>query len=139
MSDRPAMLLYDGTCGFCSQSVQFVLRHERRDRTLRFASLQSETGEEVRRNHPEIATIDSLLWYEPDASGGTLLCKSRAVLRVLRYLGGPWRGLGAVAAIVPRPLLDVGYDFIARHRHQLVRGAPACLLPSPEQRPRFLG
>ena len=25
------MLLYDGTCGFCAGSVQFVLRHTARD------------------------------------------------------------------------------------------------------------
>ena len=35
--DHP-ILLYDGTCGFCAESLQLVLRHDRR-RTLRFAAL----------------------------------------------------------------------------------------------------
>ena len=39
MRDSSALLLYDGTCGFCAQSVQFVLRHDRKRRTLRFSSL----------------------------------------------------------------------------------------------------
>ena len=25
MSEQPALLLFDGTCGFCAESVQFVL------------------------------------------------------------------------------------------------------------------
>ena len=33
------VLLYDGDCGFCAESVQLVLRHERR-RRVRFAPLQ---------------------------------------------------------------------------------------------------
>ncbi len=135
-----ALLLYDGTCGFCAESVQFVLRHEGAARSLKFASLQSPTGVEIRGRHPELDNIDSVIWYEP-GSGGTddvILVRSRAVLRVLRYLGGVWRALGVLGAIVPRILRDRVYDFVARHRHKLVRGAPVCVLPTPEQRSRFL-
>jgi predicted DCC family thiol-disulfide oxidoreductase YuxK len=38
--------------------------------------------------------------------------------------------------IVPRSLFDAGYAWIARHRHELA--ADACLLPTPEQRQRFI-
>lgn len=132
-----ALLLYDGTCGFCAQSVQFVLRHEGRSpRTLKFASLQSPTGSSVRERHPELEHVDSVIWYEPDTD--TVLVRSRAVLRVLRYLGGVWRPLGTLAAIVPRVIRDGVYDFVARHRHKLVRGGPVCVVPSPDQRGRFV-
>jgi predicted DCC family thiol-disulfide oxidoreductase YuxK len=57
---------------------------------------------------------------------------------VLRYLGGVWRLLAGVFSLVPRPIRDWGYDFIARHRHKLTRGGPACLIPTPEQRARFV-
>ncbi|HEX8946327.1 MAG TPA: DCC1-like thiol-disulfide oxidoreductase family protein [Gemmatimonadaceae bacterium] len=140
MSDRSALLLYDGSCGFCARSVQFVLRHESRRRTLRFAPLDSPIGAEVRGRHPAIEGVDSVVWVEaPEAGDAELvLVRSAAVLRVLRYLGGVWRGLAGLAAIVPRSLADVVYDFIARHRHKLTRGNPACLLPTPEQRERFI-
>jgi predicted DCC family thiol-disulfide oxidoreductase YuxK len=133
-----ALLLYDGTCGFCAQSVQFVLRHEGANRTLRFASLQSPTGTEIRARHPELEGVDSVIWYEPGASKDVVLVRSRAVLRTLRYLGGIWSALGTLGAIVPRFIRDGVYDFVARHRHKLVRGGDVCVLPSPEQRSRFL-
>jgi predicted DCC family thiol-disulfide oxidoreductase YuxK len=140
MSDREALLLYDGSCGFCARSVRFVLRHESRRRTLRFAPLDSPIGVEVRRRHPTIEGVDSVVWVEAAEAGGAelVLVRSVAVLRVLRYLGGVWRGLAALAAIVPRSLADAVYDFIARHRHKLTRGNPVCLLPAPDQRERFI-
>ena len=137
MSDGSALLLYDGTCGFCAESVQFVLRHEgSSDRSLRFASLQSPTGVQVRARHPELENVDSVIWYDP--AGDVVLVRSRAVLRVLRYLGGVWKPLGVLAAIVPRVIRDTVYDFVARHRHKLVRGGPVCVVPTPEQRDRFV-
>lgn len=137
MTEGSALLLYDGSCGFCARSVQFVLRHESARRTLRFASLQSPTGAEIRSRHPELADVDSVIWYE----GGpreVVLVRSGAVLRVLRYLGGIWSALGVAGAVVPRVARDWAYDFIARHRHELVRGGATCVLPTVEQRPRFV-
>jgi predicted DCC family thiol-disulfide oxidoreductase YuxK len=132
-----SLLLYDATCGFCAESVQFVLRHERASHgTLRFASLQGATGAEICARHPELAGVDSMIWYEPATD--VALVKSRAVLRVLRYLGGVWSPLGVLGAFVPRPIRDAAYDLVARHRHALARGAPACVIPSPEQRHRFV-
>lgn len=131
-------LFYDGTCGFCARSVQFVLRHERERRTLRFAPLEGLAGTELRGRHPELTSIDSLIWYEPatSATPERVLWRSRGALRVARYLGGRWSILAALGTIVPRRLRDAVYDWIARHRHQLA--ADACLVPTPEQRSRFL-
>jgi predicted DCC family thiol-disulfide oxidoreductase YuxK len=118
--------------------VQFVLRHEGRRDRLRFARLEGPVGLELRERHPELALVDSMLWYEP-ATATTpdrVLWQSRGVLRVARYLGGFWALLGSLGMIVPRRLLDAAYAWIARHRRQL---APeACLVPTPEQRRRFI-
>ena len=140
MSDGAALLLDDGTCGFCAESVQFVLRHDRRRRTLRFSSLQGPTALDIRARHPELDVVDSVIWFEPGdgAHPEKLLTKSSAVLRVLRYLGGIWRPLGVIAAVVPRALRDAVYDLVARHRHRLIRGAPACVIPTADERSRFL-
>ncbi len=131
-------MLYDGTCGFCARSVQFVLQHERPGGTLRFARLEGPLGTELRGRHPELATIDSVLWYEPPTASHPeqLLWRSRGALRVARYLGGLWALLGSLGALVPGSIRDAVYDWIARHRHELA--ADACLLPTPEQRSRFI-
>lgn len=140
MTDQPALLLFDGTCGFCAESVQFVLQREKRRRTLRFAALQSQSGTEVRERHPELDRIDSVIWVEPagDGRGEHVYVRSAAVLRVLHYLGGFWTVAAWAAAIVPRFVRDAVYDFVARHRHRLIRRGKACLLPTPEQRERFV-
>jgi predicted DCC family thiol-disulfide oxidoreductase YuxK len=138
MESPRSVLLYDGTCGFCAESVQLILRHERQ-RTLQFAALDSTFGRAVLARHPELAVVDSVLWYEPahgDASE-RLLTRSAAALRVARYLGGAWR-LTTVAGLIPRVFRDSLYDLVARHRHNLAGGAQQCLVPSPDQRARFL-
>ena len=140
MDDRSPILLYDGSCGFCARSVQFVLDHERERRFLRFTSLQSNIGDALRQRDDALAAIDSVIWYEPGdrADTGTVVVRSAAVLRVLRYLGGGWSALAAVASILPRPVRDWVYDLVARYRSRLIRRSPSCLAPTPEQRSRFL-
>ena len=136
--DESPVLLYDGTCGFCAASVRLLLRHDRHG-ILRFASRDGVAGAEARRRHPELEGIDSMVWVEP-ATGGVparVLTRSDAALRIARYLGGPWR-LAAAARMLPRPLRDALYDLVARHRHRLVPGSPACLVPAPDVRARFL-
>jgi predicted DCC family thiol-disulfide oxidoreductase YuxK len=130
------LLLYDGACGFCAASVQFVLRHERHHR-LRFAALESELGRAIRTRHPELAGVDSMIWVEHAGGGERVLTRSAAVLQVARYLGGPWRA-AAIARLVPRRIRDAVYDLIARHRHRLVRDQQQCYLPPPAARSRFL-
>jgi predicted DCC family thiol-disulfide oxidoreductase YuxK len=132
------VLLYDGACGFCAESVQLVLRHDRR-RTLRFAALQGSYGTALRAGHPELEGVDSMVWVEaPGAGGGSqVLVRSDAALRVARYLGG-WWNLALVGWVLPRPVRDALYNLIARHRHRLLETDPSCLLPAPEVRERFL-
>jgi predicted DCC family thiol-disulfide oxidoreductase YuxK len=132
------VLLYDGTCGFCADSVQLVLRHDRRG-TLQFASLQGAFGQAVRARHPELSHADTVIWVEPASSsrGERVLLRSDAALKVAGYLGG-WFQLTRVAAVLPRRLRDAAYDLVARHRHQLSGDGPSCLIPGPEVRARFL-
>lgn len=137
MDQRP-VLLYDGSCGFCAESVQLVLRHDRVG-TLQFAALDSSLGRAVLARHPELGRVDSVVWYQPgtDGAGEVVLTRSTAALQVARYLGGLWR-LATVAGLVPRVFRDALYDLVARHRHQLTDGGRRCLVPTPDQRARFL-
>jgi len=133
------VLLYDGTCGFCAQSVQFVLKRDRK-RDLRFAPLQGVFAHGVLVRHPELVDVDSIVWVEAtsgDARRETVLTQSAAAIRIAAYLGGRWR-IAMLATLVPGPLRDAVYRLVAKHRHRLTRGGPECLVPTPEQRTRFL-
>ena len=81
----PAVLLYDGECGFCAGSVQFVLRREQatvRD-ALHFAPLQGTFGTALRARFPELDGIDSVLWYDPVAD--RVLGRADAPVTVIEY------------------------------------------------------
>jgi predicted DCC family thiol-disulfide oxidoreductase YuxK len=132
------VLLYDGTCGFCAESVQFVLRHDRRGQ-LRFAALDSAYGRAVLDRHPEVRGFDSVLFAEPAMNGAPerVAAHSSAALRVAEYLGGRW-GLFRVTRVIPAPIRDAVYRLVARHRHRLSAHGPQCVVPSEQERARFL-
>ncbi|PYS38670.1 MAG: hypothetical protein DMG14_16785 [Acidobacteria bacterium] len=91
------ILLYDGACGFCTASVQFILAHERQQ-SLRFASLQGAMASAIRATHPKLTEVDSIVWLESSGKGDAKLWfRSAAALRVAWYMGGLWRfaGFGA--------------------------------------------
>lgn len=139
MNTAPAVLLYDGECGFCAGSVQFVLKRETLDQRteLQFAPLQSDFGAYVRARHPEVTDIDSIVWYETLATGHSRVrVRSAAALAVARHLGGTWRWLARLGTLVPRPLRDAVYNAIARRRAQFA--PPSCVLPTVTERSRFL-
>lgn len=132
------ILLFDDACGFCNASVQTVLRHEKK-RTLRFASLQGEYGLAFRARHPEFNTIDSMVWLRPgDGQGDEFVAiRSDAALQTADYLGGRFR-IASMARFIPKRIRDAAYDFVARYRHKLSPTPRECLIPTPEQRNRFL-
>ncbi|EGD18946.1 hypothetical protein XGA_2429 [Xanthomonas hortorum ATCC 19865] len=66
-----------------------------------------------------------------------LVDASDAIVRVLAGLGGIWR-LATVLRVVPSGVRDIGYRLIARNRYRWFGRTEHCMLPSPEQRARFL-
>ena len=128
------LVLYDGECGLCDRSVQLILRHDRRAR-FRFAALQSELGRALLERHGLPADVVSTVVL---VDGDRAFTRSHAALRIAGKMDRPWPLLRAFA-IVPRPLRDVVYDFVARNRYRWFGKVDACMLPPPEVRARFLG
>ena len=129
--ERRKIIFYDGDCGFCNRSVQFVLDHET-SAVIYFAALQSDFSKDffAKQDLPEPDLSTFYFWDEH-----RMYSKSDGALRVLKYLKFPWPLL-RIGFIVPRFLRNAAYDWIARRRHRLANGF--CALPTPEQRKRFL-
>ena len=85
------VLFFDGVCGLCNRSVDFILSCDRRG-AIRFAPLQGETAERVlsgewRAANSETQTFDTIVWLD---SSGREFVRSAATVRVLWRLGGVW-------------------------------------------------
>ena len=51
------VLLYDGLCGFCDRTVQFILSRDVGGSTM-FAPLQGEFAAGILQQHPELRKAD---------------------------------------------------------------------------------
>lgn len=135
-----AIVLFDGVCNLCNGAVQFILDRDRAGR-FRFASLQSDSGRALLGQHgvpvPD-GDPDSIILVETTASGTRVLSHSTAALRIARHLSFPWF-LGYAAIVLPRPLRDLVYRFIAKNRYRWFGKTNECRVPTPEIRARMLG
>lgn len=126
------IVLFDGECGICSKSVEFIFSIDRTD-SIYFAPLNSPIA--IKKlsqngiNHPNPNTF-----YYVD--GDRLYSKSTGVLKVLQDTQSPYRYL-YIFIIIPAFIRDFLYDLIAKNRHRLIKKS-ACSLPNPKLRQRIL-
>lgn len=127
------VIVFDGVCVLCNGWIGFLLRHDR-ERRYRFAAMQGSHGRGLLVAHgldPDDPV--SFLLVE----GGRAWTDTDAIARVLVGLGGIWR-VGASIRWLPRVLRDPLYRLIARNRYRWFGRYEHCLLPTAEQRTRFL-
>ncbi len=132
------MVLFDGVCNLCNAAVLFAIDRDPSAR-LRFVSLQSDAGRALLGG----------LGYQPSQSAtgdpesivlvdqGRVFERSGAVLRIARYLSGPWWLLSALL-VVPSPVRDLVYRWVAAHRYRWFGKSEACRVPTLELRARFI-
>src|SRR5438270_72357 len=101
------VLLFDGVCNLCNRSVQFILDHESHH-TIRFAALQSETGQSLLAQYHVAGDLKSLVLIEHHHA----FTRSTAALRLACHLRWPWRAAVVFVALPPF-LRDWFYNQIA--------------------------
>ncbi len=134
VSEAP-VVLFDGVCNLCNAAVQWLIERDEPGR-LRFASLQSQAAGRVLRGagvDDPSSLPDSIVFV--DERG--VHVQSTAALRIGARLGFPYT-LGRVGLLVPRPLRDAVYAFIARRRYRWFGQRDTCMRPTPELAARFL-
>jgi predicted DCC family thiol-disulfide oxidoreductase YuxK len=133
------IVFYDGVCGLCNRLVQFLLKRDTHDR-LRFASLQSDFASKVLIRHEidpkDLDTVHVVENFElPDER---VFNRSDAILRASRELGGVWAIAARLGSVVPRPLRNLFYRFVATNRYRVFGKYETCMLPEPQHRAKFL-
>ena len=127
-----SIVLFDGVCNFCSDSVNFIIQHDTENKFM-FAPLQSEKGIELRAKYGIEDNIDSIVLIEDDQA----FTRSTGALRIAKRLGGIWAA-AYVLILVPRPIRDYFYELFAKYRYRWFGKKDECMLPTPEIRARFL-
>lgn len=132
-ANKNAIILFDGVCNFCNNSVNFIIEHDP-EGYFKFAPLQSEIGERLlKENGINKIETDSVVLLED----GRAYTHSTAALRVARKLSGAWRYLYGFR-FVPEFIRDFAYKLFAKNRYRMFGKQDACMLPTPEIRARFL-
>ena len=128
------VILFDGMCNLCNNSVLKVIRFDTKNNFF-FCALQSEVGKKIAQNlNIDLVKMDSILLYQTPS---TYNYKATAILKIMRTFGGWWY-LTQVCWIVPSFLRNLIYDFIAKNRYKWFGQRESCMRPTPELEKRFL-
>jgi predicted DCC family thiol-disulfide oxidoreductase YuxK len=130
--DRP-IIIFDGFCALCTGWAEFVLHHDTALK-YRLLSAQSDLGRALYLHYgldPEdyetnILIQDGVAWF-----------KSEGSIRMAEGLGFPW-SLARVLRILPVPVRDALYEFIARNRLKFFGRRATCYVPDEKFSKRFI-
>ena len=129
--DHMDLIVFDGTCVFCSDFARFIAKHDTQNR-FKFETAQSDLGRRLYLAHG----------LDPDAMAtnivivaGKATIKMAAFAAAMSALGWPWKAL-AVVNFFPTAITDWIYDRIANNRYRF--GRRECPMPGPELRARLI-
>jgi predicted DCC family thiol-disulfide oxidoreductase YuxK len=130
---RQLVVLFDGLCNLCSDSVQFIIKRDPHAK-IKFASLQSEAGKKILISfHLPENELNSMVFVE----NGRAFTRSSGALRVCRHLSGIWPVFFTLL-IVPGFIRNAVYDFVGKNRYKWFGKKNECWIPSPALKKRFL-
>ncbi len=124
-----ALLVYDADCGFCTRMVELAVTRMK----VACRAVPWQQADLAALGLTEAEFTEKVWWVEP---GGAKLSGHRAVAAALRHGSPGLRPLGSLLDSEPlAPLASVGYDLVARNRHRLPGGTPACRLDPDQVQP----
>jgi predicted DCC family thiol-disulfide oxidoreductase YuxK len=128
------IILFDGVCNLCEASIQFIIKHDKKD-VFRFIAIQSELGQKIIKHIGiDTAETDSIILYLPKIA---YYYKAEAALKIAKQLDS-FYSLLSYLTIFPNSILNKTYDYIAKNRYKWYGKKEQCMMPSPELKSKFL-
>ncbi|WP_413612237.1 thiol-disulfide oxidoreductase DCC family protein [Bdellovibrio sp. HCB-110] len=125
------VVFFDGVCHLCNGFVDAVISRDKTHHLL-FAPLQGSTAEQILPPEDRIK-LDTVIYFE----AGRIYHRSAAILKILTKLGGAYKLL-SIGWLIPGPLRDMIYNFIAKNRYAWFGQREFCRLPTKEERSYLL-
>lgn len=127
------LIMFDGMCNFCNYWVNFIIDHDKQ-KYFKFASLQSNLAQNfLKEKNIDLMKIDTIVLLMNEK----VYFKSSAALQIAKKLNGFWKVV-YILAIIPEPLRDLIYNFIARNRYKWFGRRESCRIPTEDESDRFL-
>ncbi len=129
------IILFDGVCNLCNSSVLYIIKRDKKD-VFRYAALQSEIGQKfIKERKINISKIDSIILIDPNVAYYT---KSTAAIKIMNEFGGLWQIMNIFNYILPTPLRNIIYDFIAKNRYKWFGKQDHCMVSTPTLQAKFI-
>lgn len=131
--DKGNFILFDGVCNLCNGFVQFIIRHDKKNK-FKFAALQSEFAQQyLQKNNLSTTKFNSFIYIR----NGRNLQQSTAALYVLKDLQS-LLSLLFIFIAVPPFIRNFIYNTIAQNRYKWFGKREECMIPTQELKARFL-
>ena len=132
LASNKAVILFDGVCNLCNSSVQFVLKHDKKQHFV-FAALQSDVAKELLLHYPkEIIKKDSIILIQNKKT----YTESTAALLIAKEFTGFCK-VFQFFWIIPKHIRDILYRFIAKNRYRWFGKREVCMIPDKSVMDRF--
>lgn len=134
MQPQHPIVLFDGECNLCNGVIRFMVPLDPKA-TLRFANLQSETGQALLKKHSlSVSQFDSFILINDNQA----YQRSEGALRIFRYLKFPLPIFANLFSLVPSAWRDKAYYWIASNRYAWFGKTDYCQTPTDSLAARFL-
>lgn len=124
------IVLIDGDCALCVGLIEWLGKRIPADKltpnNLTIVPGESDWGAELLRE-AQATDFDSVVVIRD----GLVLQESNAVLALADVLPRRWQVLATIARVIPRPVRDALYRYVARHRIAWFGRKEMCALESP--------
>jgi predicted DCC family thiol-disulfide oxidoreductase YuxK len=120
---QPDLLLLDGLCGLCNRCALFVKSRLANSDSLNFVTIESEEGQRLTSGFPEPMREMNTVYL---MRGGKVFVRSAAVVRLIPYLRWWWRPMFPVLWLIPLPVRDFAYRFVAKRRRRWFKPVETC-------------
>ena len=112
MTFKKPIILFDGVCNLCNNSVRFVLKRDTK-RQFSYVPLQSEEGKSLLNKYRIPEETDSIVLIKDEK----YYIESDAVLEICEHLPLPWH-LARTFKILPLNWRDTIYRWVAKNRYR---------------------
>ena len=116
-------LFLDGDCGLCHKLATFMDKRMKKGANIGYRPNTSDDAKRVIASMPSNYVKSDTVYL---IRNGKPYMKSSAAIRCLLYMKWHYRILYPFCWIVPLPLRNIAYNFVARFRHKIFKRPQVC-------------